>query len=135
MALHWWFVLFCSAVHSFQRQTSCSCKYLISAVYIALSLLFTACGSEDGNPGASASLTWNPVNDPSVVSYRVHYGKRSSGEFGSCNYENSFDVLEPFATVTGLEFDTVYHFAVSSCNGNRSVCSTEVTKMTRRLGE
>jgi hypothetical protein len=77
-----------------------------------------------------AKLSWEPVNDPSVVSYMVHYGKQSSGTSGSCNYENSVEVAEASATIGGLEFNTLYYFAVSAYNGLQSACSEEVSKMT-----
>lgn len=66
-------------------------------------------GGDDGFSGASASLTWNPVQ--SAVSYTVHYGKQSSERGGSCNYENSVDVSEAATFITGLDFNTQYYFA------------------------
>jgi Fibronectin type III domain len=101
---------------------------LISACLLAL---YTGCGGDDGNAGATASLSWDPVADPKI-SYTVHYGTKSAGEPGSCNYENSLNVSEPFAMVTGLAFNTVYYFAVSAStdNGSRSNCSNEVSKVT-----
>ena len=106
-------------------------------LFFFLGLLFTslpACGGgEEGNvgpmesgPAGTASLAWDA--DSSFVSYRVHYGRESTGSVGSCNYEHFLDVNEPFATVTGLEFDTIYYFAVSAYNGLRSACSNEVAK-------
>jgi hypothetical protein len=75
-------------------------------------------------------LAWDPVHQTDV-SYTVHYGKQSSGEAGSCNYENSFDVDEPFATITNLEHDATYYFAVSAHVGrHRGPCSNEASKVT-----
>ncbi len=97
---------------------------------IFLALLMGCGGGEDGNGvGGSASLSWEPVNNPTVVSYTVHFGRQSTGEDGSCNYESSLEVYEPFATVTGLEPNTLYYFAVSAYNGHRSRCSNEVSKL------
>jgi hypothetical protein len=79
-----------------------------------------------------ASLVWKPVNDPSVVSYTVHYGKRSAANSESCNYENVLEVSEPSAMVTGLESNSIYYFAVSvsTSDGRRGMCSKEVSKRT-----
>jgi hypothetical protein len=76
-------------------------------------------------------LSWDPVADPRVLSYTVHYGSESAGESGSCNYENSFDASGPFALVAGLASNTVYYFAVSVTidDGDRSACSNEVRKV------
>jgi hypothetical protein len=91
----------------------------------------SGCGGEDGELGATASLSWEPVNHPTQVFYTVHYGKESSRASGSCNYENSVDISEPFAMIAGLEFNTLYYFAVSAYNEHgRSHCSNEVYKLT-----
>ena len=103
------------------------------AFSIFLGLLLTSlpgCGGEDGNSGATASLRWEPVAHHAPVTYTVHYGKQSTGDSGSCSYENSIDVSEPYATITGLEFNTVYYFAVSAYHGHRSFCSNEASKST-----
>ena len=89
----------------------------------------------DGNngvgPGPKASLTWNPVKHDRPVIYTVYFGIRSSGQAGSCNYENSVDVSVPHAMITGLESNTLYFFAVSASDGYlRSQCSNEVSKKT-----
>jgi len=107
-------------------------RFVFSLVVGLLLASFTGCGG-GGDEGATASLTWQPVIDQNQVSYTVHYGKQSTGQVGSCNYENSLDVAEPAATVTGLELNTTYYFAVSAYNGARSACSNEVSKMTDRL--
>lgn len=79
-----------------------------------------------------ASLTWFPVKHHRPVTYTVHFGKQSSGQAGSCNYERSGDVSQPHATVTGLDSNTLYFFAVSAYDGYlRSQCSDEVSKLTQ----
>ena len=81
--------------------------------------------------GATASLSWDPAD--AGITYTVHYGKNPSGELGSCQYEHSVDVVEPFATLTGLDYSTLYYFAVSAYyndNGVRSPCSEEVSMLT-----
>lgn len=79
---------------------------------------------------ASASLTWDPVGDPSVLGYIVHYGRSSSGMFGSCSYELATFTSSPAATITGLAPDTTYFFAVSAYNGLEGTCSAEVATVT-----
>ncbi len=111
-----------------------------SAMLSALLLTITGCGSgEEGGldlstaatpTGAMASLTWDPVQDPTVYAYHVHFGRRSSGQPGSCNYEDSVSVSAPSATITGLEPNTRYFFSVSSFNGLSSACSNEVSTVT-----
>jgi hypothetical protein len=92
--------------------------------------------SAGGAPTASASLTWNPVQDPSVSppvsAYFVHYGRHSPGQPGSCAYERSVHADSPSATatVTDLDPDTVYYFVVSAYNGLESACSNEVSTQT-----
>ena len=99
-----------------------------SLILVYLFALLPACGSEES--GAMTILTWDPVADPRVLSYTVHYGGQSAGESGSCNYENSVDVSAPIALFAGLESNTVYYFAVSvTIDGDRSTCSDEVSKV------
>lgn len=99
----------------------------------------TGCGGGEGAPGVStsaaptgamATLAWDPVQDPTVTAYYVHYGKQSSGQPGTCNYQDSQFVNAPTATITGLDPDTRYYFAVSAYNGLESACSNEVTTVT-----
>ena len=92
----------------------------------------TGCGGDDGYTGATASLSWEPVNHHSAITYTVHYGKQSRGDGASCTYENSVDVSEPSAFIAGLEFNTEYYFAVSAYteHGHRSLCSNEASKLT-----
>jgi hypothetical protein len=84
--------------------------------------------------GATASLSWNPVQDPSVSppvsAYFVHYGRHSPGQPGSCAYESSVHTASSSAMVTDLDPDTVYYFAVSAYNGLESACSNEVSTQT-----
>ena len=124
---------------------------------IALALftgsIFSGCGSGDGGGfsfnappfnapqggdassaptgPASASLAWDPVGG--VMGYIVHYGSQSPGSPGSCTYAHSAFSATPTATVTGLEADTTYYFAVSSYNGLESACSSEVSAVTNTI--
>jgi len=102
-------------------------------IFGPLITLFVGCGGDDGSRGATASLSWDPGHDQPGVTYTVHYGKNSSGEVGSCNYEQAVDVSDPSAIIAGLEFSTHYYFAVSAYDndsGLRSTCSDEVSKLT-----
>jgi len=100
----------------------------------------TGCGSGSGDgqastpadTGITASLTWNPVTDSSVISYFVHYGRQSPGHPGSCAYEHSMHVHvdSPSVIVTDLEPNTLYYFTVSAYNGLESACSAEVSTVT-----
>lgn len=84
--------------------------------------------------GATARLTWDASTDPNVQGYFVHYGKQSSGEPGSCSYEESQRVGAPPATITGLELNTAYFFAISAFGESESEaetpCSNEVLVVT-----
>jgi len=107
-----------------------------SVLFFIFGLLITSlvgCGGDDGSIGATASLSWDPGHDQPGVTYTVHYGKNSSGEYGSCNYEQAVDVSDPAVVIAGLEPSTNYYFAVSAYDNNsgvRSMCSEEVSKLT-----
>ena len=110
-------------------------SWVFSFVFGLFIAVLTGCGGDDGDGGtigATASLSWAPVANATPIAYTVHYGRQSSGEVGACNYENSVDVPEPSAFITGLEFNTQYYFAVSAHNehGQRSRCSEEGSKLT-----
>lgn len=84
--------------------------------------------------GVTAQLTWEASTDPNVLGYFVHYGKQSPGEYGSCSYEQSQRVGPPPATITDLEPNTPYFFAVSAFGESESEsdtpCSNEVLMVT-----
>jgi hypothetical protein len=100
----------------------------------------TGCGAGgEGGPevstsstptGATASLAWDPVQDPTVTAYYVHYGKQSAGQPGLCSYQDAQSVNAPSATITGLDPNTRYYFAVSAYNGLNGPCSNEVSTVT-----
>jgi len=107
----------------------------VASFFFVVIPLLAGCGGGDGDPtlaasGASVSLAWHPVPDPSVSAYLVYYGRQSSGQSGSCEYEHSISVDSPSATVTNLDPDTLYYFAVSAYNGLESACSNEVSTVT-----
>jgi hypothetical protein len=84
--------------------------------------------------GVTAQLTWDASTDPNVAGYNVYYGKQSSGEFGSCSYEEGQVVEAPPAAINGLEPNTPYFFAISAYGGEggelESPCSNEVLVVT-----
>jgi Fibronectin type III domain len=104
-----------------------------SFVFGLLIPLLVGCGGDEGTMGTTATLSWDPVLDNTVVAYTVHYGKDSSGFPGSCNYEHAIEVSEPSVTITGLEPNTHYYFSVSAFNGQSSQCSNEVSKLTPEM--
>lgn len=114
---------------------------LVTGLLLSLMPFFTGCSGETGNQSvgtgvpssgasATASLTWDPVTDPSVSAYFVHYGQQSPGQEGSCIYENSISVDSSSATITSLDPNTLYYFTVSAYNGLESACSNEVSIVT-----
>src|SRR5437867_987629 len=119
-------------------ETSCISRCLtafVSGLLLTVFYFLTGCGGGGGggdgqaatppDTGITASLAWNKDSDPSVIAYFVHYGRQSPGQPGSCAYEASMyvQVASPSATVTNLEPDTRYYFAVSAYNGLESTCS------------
>ena len=84
--------------------------------------------------GATAQVNWGASSDPNVQGYFIHYGKVSSGEHGSCAYEESQRVGPPPATITGLEPHTAYFFAISAFGESESEeetpCSNEIVVVT-----
>ncbi|MCS6287090.1 MAG: fibronectin type III domain-containing protein [Nitrospira sp.] len=114
----------------------------IAPILLLMSFLFlSGCGgggseetpsvsSSTGQTGAIATLAWDPIQDPSIYGYYIHYGRNSSGQPGSCAYEDQQFVSSPNATITNLDPDTRYYFAVSAYNGLESACSEEVSTVT-----
>jgi Fibronectin type III domain len=111
---------------------------IVTGLLLSILPFLTGCGTgEQGNQStagssatATASLTWDPVTDPSVSAYFVHYGRQSPGQEGSCTYESSISVDSSSATITDLAPNTLYHFTVSAYNGLESACSNEVSIVT-----
>ena len=111
-------------------------RALHSLLFASISTLLAGCGMEGGQgpivsttasaTAATASLAWDPVNDTSIVGYYIHYGKQSSNQSGSCSYDNVQFVPSPQGTITDLELQSTYYFAVSAYNGIEGNCSNEV---------
>lgn len=114
-----------------------SCSLALGILFLSLS----GCGSGgEGGPtvsttstasGATASLEWDPVQppagQPSILGYYIYYGRQSSGQPGSCSYEDVAFVSAPQGTVRGLATGSRYYFAVSAYNGVEGGCSNEVS--------
>lgn len=115
---------------------------IVAGLLLTMLPFLTGCGGDsdsgDGQmstpagTGITASLTWDPIPDPSVHAYFVHYGRQSPGHPGSCAYESSMHVPadSSSAIVTNLDPDTRYYFTVSAYNGLESACADEVSTVT-----
>lgn len=86
-------------------------------------LVLAACGSDDAPAGASKTLSWTAVPEPSVLGYKLYYGTTSG------QYDSHVDVgPEVSYTLNGLASGTTYYFAVSAYNsGGESALSSEVS--------
>lgn len=84
--------------------------------------------------GASAEVMWQPSADSNVNGYYIYYGRQSSGEPGVCSYEERYSVDSPSVTITELEPNTPYFFAVSSHSSLESPCSNEIAVITPPAG-
>ncbi|HMS86532.1 MAG TPA: fibronectin type III domain-containing protein [Nitrospira sp.] len=102
--------------------------------------------------GVTARLAWDPPADFNVASYKIYYGKRLPEKSGSeesgpeelvseaprpeepessvCSSGESQASKVPRATITGLEPDTEYVFAIRAFNETESFCSNEITAVT-----
>jgi len=110
---------------------------IVAGFLLMLMSLLTGCGGgENGSDpsatvlGNTVSLGWEPVHDPSVMGYFVHYGRQSPNHSRSCAYEHSTYSADTEVTVTHLDPDTRYYFVVSAYNGLESACSNEVSTVT-----
>ena len=97
--------------------------------------------------GVTAHLTWDPPPDFNVAGYYIYHGKRSSEEPrseetnseesnseepSSCSRGEKQAVDAPPATITSLEPNTPYFFAIRAFNENESesLCSNEIMVVT-----
>jgi hypothetical protein len=84
--------------------------------------------------GATVHLAWDHSPDPNVTGYYIHYGKQPSEQLGLCSYEQSQAIEAPPATITGLDPNTPYFFAISAFSESESPCSIEVMLVTPPVG-
>ena len=95
--------------------------------------------------GVTAHLTWDPPPDRNVAGYKIYYRKQlpeeqpseesssekqNSEEPSACSYEERQTVEASPATITGLEPNTQYLFAISAFNESESLCSNEILAVT-----
>lgn len=77
--------------------------------------------------GVTVRLYWPHSEDANIFGYYVYYGKQPAQESGSCSsYEANQAVDVPPATITGLDYDTLYFFAVKKFNESENSCSDEI---------
>lgn len=92
--------------------------------------------------GVTAHLTWDHPPDFNAAGYTIYYGKHSpeapnagelvSQEPSSCALGEKLTVEDQQATITGLEPNTEYFFAIRALTKNEaeSLCSNEITAVT-----
>lgn len=77
--------------------------------------------------GVTVRLNWQHPADTDTSGYYVYYGRQPAQEAGSCaSYESSKAVGAPPATITGLDHDTLYYFAVKNFDDSEDGCSEEI---------
>ena len=95
-------------------------------VVLGFSLSLSACGSDDeASSGASTTLSWTAVPEPSVLGYKLYWGTMSHA------YDSNVDVGHNASyTLSGLQPGTTYFFAVSAYNSDgESALSAEVSSL------
>jgi hypothetical protein len=104
---------------------------IVACLLLSIISLLTGCGGGGGGEGApsitttstptgtTATLSWDPVQDPTITEYRLHYGSQPQ------NYPLLASSASPTVTVTNLD-NTRYYFAVTAYNGAESGLSNEV---------
>ena len=63
---------------------------------LGFSLSLTACGSDDEGPGASKTLSWTAVSEPSVLGYKLYWGTMSHA------YDSNVDVGPTWGSTSGV---------------------------------
>ena len=100
---------------------SCALPRILVIAITALSLISIIFASV--LHAGQVTLCWDPVVDPYLAGYLIHYGTHSE------NYDTSVNVGNwTSATIAGIEEDQVYYFAVTAygIHGEKSVFSNEV---------
>ncbi len=100
--------------------------------------------------GVTAHVTWVPPPGMNVAGYNIYYRRQLSAEPNSeessseepaseasgseepssCSSGESQAVKAPAATITGLQPNTRYAFAIRAFNESESLCSNEITAVT-----
>lgn len=77
--------------------------------------------------GVTVRLYWPRSPEGNIFGYSVYYGKEPAQEEGSCSSYEAHEVVEaPPATITGLEPDTLYFFAIKKFNESDKSCLNEL---------
>lgn len=115
---------------------------LRKSIYIVCLASIPRTGGQRPTSTVAVSLAWDPVQDPSVTGYYVHFGMQSPRLAGSCTYAQSAfcnlaslsNKLSPTVIVSGLASNTTYFFAVGAYNdGLESSYSAEVSTVTKSV--
>jgi hypothetical protein len=85
---------------------------LFMAWIFCLGLLFS-----NGAFAETVQLTWDPVQDPQVAVYQVHYSSASG------QYDQFVETATNTASVQGLQPGSTYYFAVRACDSAKTNCS------------
>lgn len=77
--------------------------------------------------GVTVRLYWPRSPEGNIFGYSVYYGKEPAQEEGSCSSYETHQVVEaPPATITGLEPETLYFFAIKQFNESDKSCLNEI---------
>jgi PKD repeat protein len=76
-----------------------------------------AIGASSAATAAELTLAWDAVEDDRVSTYELHYGTTAN------TYQASLETSDARATVSDLEPETTYFFAVRACSEGGSSCS------------
>lgn len=81
--------------------------------------------------GVTVRLKWEQSPNVDTSGYTVYFGRQPALEPGSCaGYEASLAVDRPPATITDLNHETVYYFAVKNFDDPEDACSEEIMVVT-----
>ena len=104
-----------------------SAKTLLSAALV-LGLVLVAAGAR----AAEVTLAWDANGESDLEGYGVYYRAGTAGPpydfFGYVDISDLSDEETPAFTVTGLQLNTTYHFAITAydSSGNESAFSASV---------
>ena len=97
--------MYAAAIHHSPRSIHGLARHLLLFVLLMLAAMQATAGS--------LALAWDPVNDPRVAGYKVHYGTTSG------NYTAQMDAGNvTTSTVPNLADGATYYFAVTAYDGS-----------------
>ena len=97
--------MYAAAIHHSPRSIHGLARHLLLFVLLMLAAMQTTAGS--------LALAWDPVNDPRVAGYKVHYGT-SSGNYTAQMEAGNVTT----STVPNLVDGATYYFAVTAYDGS-----------------